>query len=106
MLTHHIAIGNDAVIVSADFLRIDCGNISAIVIIQIMKARLRIFMKLIHAVLISNEEDDIHLKSGQILHVHVLIAVGHTDPFASQLCICHLELTLNISIRGGEYIMH
>ena len=106
MLADWITIGNDAVIFLADFLRVDSGNVSPVIVIQAVESLLRIGMQTFHTLFIGNKEDDINLKSRQVSEIHVLISISHADTFSTELDVCNLELTLDIGICRREHAMY
>ena len=71
-----------------------------------MKTGLRIGMQPVHTLFICHKENNVNFKCRQIRHIHILVSIGHTDAFSTELYVGNLKLPLDISIRRREHIMH
>ena len=70
MFTYRIATRNNLLIIALQPFRIHSSNPPTIAIIQFMETPLRVLMQMIHARLIYDKKDDIHLEAQIIPLLH------------------------------------
>ena len=63
-------------------------------------------MQSVHALFICHKENNVNFKCRQIRHIHILVSISHTDTFSTELFFGNLKLSIDISIRRREHIMH
>ena len=105
MLTNDITIGDDAVVLSANFLGINGCNVPSIIVIHAVETVLRVIVQFVHTLIISNEQYDIYLEPIGVIDIHIFIAIDHTNPFIAKPYISNAELPVDVGICSGKQIM-
>ena len=106
VFTYDITVRNNAIVLSAETVRINSRNVSAVCIVEIMELCLCICVQTLDTFIIRREDNYVDLVSIRLVHIKILTTVFVCYALASELGFGKTELTINIGIGGSKQIVN